>query len=118
MARVAGWHARGGPFNLYWDGEYREEDADVESCFPVSEMTAKGDVTVRSLPGGACVSLVHRGPYELLGRSYGKILGYVQEKGYAPSAPIREIYIKGPGMILKGNPKKYLTEIQIPIERS
>ena len=26
--------------------------------------------------------------------------------------PIREIYIKGPGMIFRGNPKKYITEIQ------
>ncbi len=24
--------------------------------------------------------------------------------------------IKGPGMILRGNPRKYLTEIQIPIK--
>ncbi|NLI92146.1 MAG: MerR family transcriptional regulator, partial [Peptococcaceae bacterium] len=28
-----------------------------------------------------------------------------------------EIYLKGPGMIFKGNPNKYLTEIVIPIEQ-
>src|ERR1041384_3977972 len=76
-----------------------------------------GDVTVRSLSGGPCVSLLHRGPYELLSRSYGKILDYLEGRGYASNGPIREIYLKGPGMILKGNPKKYLTEIQIPIEK-
>ena len=26
--------------------------------------------------------------------------------------PIRDIYIKGPGMIFQSNPKKYITEIQ------
>jgi effector-binding domain-containing protein len=30
--------------------------------------------------------------------------------------PSREIYLKGPGMIFKGNPKNYLTEIQIFLE--
>ena len=29
---------------------------------------------------------------------------------------IREIYIKGPEMIFRGNPKKYITEIQFPFE--
>ena len=30
--------------------------------------------------------------------------------------PSREVYLKGPGMILRGNPKNYLTEIQIPVK--
>ena len=29
--------------------------------------------------------------------------------------PSREIYLKGPGMFFKGNPHKYVTEIQLPI---
>jgi len=29
--------------------------------------------------------------------------------------PRREIYIKGPGMIFKGNPQNYITEIAIPL---
>lgn len=31
---------------------------------------------------------------------------------------IREIYIKGPGMMFKGNPEKYITEILYPIEEA
>jgi hypothetical protein len=31
------------------------------------------------------------------------------------AGPTREVYIKGPGMIFRGNPKKYLTEIQMLI---
>ena len=30
--------------------------------------------------------------------------------------PFREVFIKGPGMIFKGNPEKYITEIIFPIE--
>ena len=41
---------------------------------------------------------------------------FLQRKGLQPGVPSREIYIKGPGMIFRGNPKKYLTEIQVPVE--
>ena len=29
--------------------------------------------------------------------------------------PTREVYHKGPGMFFRGNPQKYLTEIQFPL---
>jgi hypothetical protein len=29
---------------------------------------------------------------------------------------MREVYVKGPGLIFKGNPKNYLTEIQLPFK--
>ena len=32
------------------------------------------------------------------------------------TAPPREVYLKGPSMIFRGNPHKCLTEIQILIE--
>ena len=70
------------------------------------------------LPGGSSVTLIHKGPYNEISRSYEKILAYVQEQGYEYQIPTREVYIKGPGMIFKGNPKKYLTEIQILVTRT
>jgi effector-binding domain-containing protein len=60
--------------------------------------------------------LIHKGPYDNLTRSYEKISTYVKEHGYKVKLPTREIYVKGPGMILKGNPDNYLTEIQMMIE--
>ena len=71
---------------------------------------------MRELPGGKCVALLHRGPWDELGRSYTKILDYVKEKGYETLLPSREVYLKGPGMIFRGNPRKYLTEIQILVK--
>lgn len=76
-------------------------------------MAAEG-VAVRLLPGGRCLTLVHRGAYDQLGRSYAKILKQAEERKWKISLPTREVYIKGPGMIFKGNPKNYLTEIQLP----
>jgi effector-binding domain-containing protein len=50
-----------------------------------------------------------------LGRSYAKILKQADEQKWKIALPTREVYLKGPGMIFKGNPKNYLTEIQLPL---
>jgi DNA-binding transcriptional MerR regulator len=113
VAKQAGRHIRGKAMNLYYDGEFREEDADIETCFPVSGMEASGKIAVHRLAGGKCVFVVHRGPYDQIGRSYAKLIEYVQEKGYEVDPPSREVYLKGPGMIFRGNPRNYLTEIQL-----
>lgn len=59
------------------------------------------------------MTLLHKGPYEELGRAYERLLKYAKEKGYEFASPCREVYLKGPGMIFKGNPQNYLTEIQM-----
>ena len=48
-------------------------------------------------------------------RSLWRILDEVERRRLKTSLPTREVYLKGPGMIFKGNPKNYLTEIQLPI---
>ncbi|HUG93614.1 MAG TPA: MerR family transcriptional regulator, partial [Planctomycetaceae bacterium] len=113
IGRRFGRHICGKPLLLHYDHEYREDDADFEACMPVRKGSDVDGISVRELPGGRCVSLVYRGPWDELGRSYAKILGYVKDRGYEIECPTREIYLNGPGMIFRGNPKKYLTEIQM-----
>jgi DNA-binding transcriptional MerR regulator len=105
----------GTPMMLCYDCEY-QEIANYEVCFPVKGGQSSGPIEVRDLPGGRCVSLLHKGPYEQIGRSYAKATAYAKEKGYKLVLPCREVYLKGPGMIFRGNPKNYLTEIQLMIE--
>lgn len=117
LGRAVGRYACGKPMNLYYDGEYREDDADMEPCFPVRAAAKESPgISIRELPGGRCAALLHRGPYDELGRSYEKLFAYIEQKGYKTLLPSREVYLKGPGMIFRGNPKKYLTEIQILIQ--
>jgi DNA-binding transcriptional MerR regulator/effector-binding domain-containing protein len=116
LGRTFGRTIAGKPFLLHYDSEYKEEDADFEACMPVGKAKETPGISVRELPGGRCVSLLCKGPYEQLGRSYAKILGYIKDKGYQVVMPTREIYLKGPGMIFKGNPKNYLTEIQMLVK--
>jgi DNA-binding transcriptional MerR regulator len=116
LSKRLGRHIAGKPLCLYYDDEYREEDANFEPCFPVHRQVSADGVVTRLLPKGRCVSLVHRGPYKELGRSYARALKYAKQRGYNIQLPTREVYLKGPGMIFRGNPNKYLTEIQLIVE--
>lgn len=111
LGKTIGRYIAGKSLCLYYDGEYREGDADFEPCFPIRrEVSVKG-ISVHTLPGGKCLSLLHRGAYDQLGRSYARILAGARRRTANLLLPTREVYLKGPGMILKGNPNNYLTEI-------
>jgi DNA-binding transcriptional MerR regulator len=116
IGRAFGRYIAGKPFMLHFDSEYKEDDADFEACMPIRKAKEVDGISVRELPGGRCVSLMHKGPYDSLSRSYSKITAYIKEKKYEILMPTREIYIKGPGMIFRGNPKNYLTEIQMLVK--
>jgi effector-binding domain-containing protein len=104
------------PWLPLFDDEHREADADFEACLPIRQKKAVDGIAVRDLPGGRCVSLVHRGGYDHLGHSYAKVFEFINRRNYQVLMPTREVYLKGPGMFFKGNPKKHLTEIQVLIE--
>jgi DNA-binding transcriptional MerR regulator len=116
ICRSLGRFICGKPLLLHYDTEYREGDADFEACLPVRQRKEIDGISVHELPGGRCVSLVHHGPYDQLGRSYARIFEYINGRKYQAVLPIREVYLKGPGMIFKGNPKNYITEIQVLTE--
>lgn len=116
LGKALGFRIRGKAMMLIYDSEYKADDADFEPCMPVRAGTKVDGVAVRELPGGPAVTLVHRGPYDQLGRSYARVFDYLHQRGLRATSPCREVYLKGPGMIFKGNPEKYLTEIQVLVE--
>src|SRR6185503_5063173 len=81
LGKLVGRYICGKALCLYYDGEYRDEDANFEPCFPIRKAVAAEGVSIRELPGGRWLSLVNRGPYDQLGRSYGKILKMANERG-------------------------------------
>lgn len=115
IGRKFGRHICGKPLMLHYDEEYKEDDAEFDVCMPVRGGKSTDEIEVRELPGGRCLSLVHFGPYDELGPSYAKIFDAARARGLNVLRPTREVYLKGPGMIFRGNPKKYLTEIQLMI---
>ncbi len=116
LGRTFGRHICGDAMLLHYDMEFKDSDADFEACMPIAKGKSTEEINVRAIPGGRCISLLHKGPYDTLGRSYEKMMSYARAKKYEVMTPSREVYIKGPGLIFKGNPQNYITEIQFLIE--
>lgn len=107
-------NASGGCINLYYDKEYAEI-ADIESCIPVKKAINDPKISCRRLPKIKAISTIHKGSYESSSHAYKALIDYARQHHLETTTPTREIHIKGPGMIFKGNPNKYITEIIMPI---
>jgi effector-binding domain-containing protein len=105
---------------IYYDHEYREKGVDVEVAVPVAgNVTGTQKVTIGQLPGveqAAC--LIHKGPYDKFHLAYKALMAWVEANKYQIIGPNREIYLKGPGRFIKGNPAEYITEIQLPVKKA
>lgn len=60
-----------------------------------------------------CICIYHKGPYYELGKSYAKIMKYIEDNKLEIIDYPRECYIDG--IWNKENVEDWLTEIQIPI---
>lgn len=118
IGKRLGFKINGKPLLLCHDTEYKEEDADFSACMPVSGGKSRDGIEVFELPAGKAITLVHKGPYDRLRVSYEQVFAHIAAKGYVVQSPTREVYLKGPGMIFRGNPNNYLTEIQVLVDES
>lgn len=107
----------GPPVALYHDGEYREQDVDIEVAAPFAGVLPPHPrVHERELPAEPAVACtVHHGPYEELRHAYAALLGWIEANGYQIAGPDREVYFVGPE---PGRaPSSYVTELQVPVTR-
>ena len=116
LFKAVGGSVAGTPFAMYYDEEFKEEGADIEVCVPVKKSINKGSVTSRVLEASRCLVTTHVGPYDVLHFGYKAMQDEIAIRGLTSLRPTREVYEKGPGMLLKGNPEKYRTQIIFPIE--
>jgi effector-binding domain-containing protein len=104
-----------GPFmTLYYDCEYREKDATMECAAPITGRIVLSDpeMEVRTLPGGKCLSLIHKGPYTSLHKAWCRIGAYAEERNHVACGLQREVYLSDPDVVPED---ELLTELQIPI---
>ncbi len=115
--KVVGRHGTGQPaIVLFHDEEYMEENAQIEICVPIKNAVTGRNVDTKTLEPVKVLSVTYQGPYETISDGYKALVDYASENAYELSSPSRNIYHKGPGMLMKGNPNKYITEIQFPIK--
>lgn len=113
LMRAVKGEADGRLITCYHDEEYVEA-ADMELCMPVKKRISSSEVTCKMLPKITALCTTHYGSYETISSAYQALFQYVNEKGLTVYTPFREIYVKGPGLIFKGNPGKYVTKIFLP----
>lgn len=103
------------PFNLYYDEAF-EEQAEIEICIPIKKHFSASFCTIQTLPEIAGISTIHQGSYASLTLAYKVLLDDAIQHQYHLMIPSREVYLKGPGKIFKGNPNTYRTQIILPIQ--
>lgn len=104
-------NSNGTPFFCYHMVDQKTGIGEIELCVPTAETPNRNGVTLKILPRVKVVCLTHIGSYDGLPAAYDEIHHYIQENHLAIQPPWREVFIKGPGMLIKGNPNKYITEI-------
>ena len=119
-ARVAEAGIKGGPsYGRYH--MFGPERADIEigvpTTAPVSGLDrltdiAAGEIGLSQLPGGLTAVVVHRGPYDSLGESYGLFHDWIHQQGHDEGEGPWESYIDSPSSV--ANQAKVRTEIYWP----
>lgn len=110
----AGVDPVGPPFTRY----HRVPDADtsgnIEMCIPVPTVVEAGDgTTIVEIDAHVSASIVHRGSYEDMGRSYNTVAAWIHERGHRIVGPHREVYLNSPADVDEDD---LLTEVLFPIE--
>lgn len=99
---------------IFPDPVHREEAVNLTVFLPVAgPQEPKGRIVADTLAGGLAATIVHRGPYTLLHRSYQQLASWVQRHGHEMAGPPREIYWRGPTEA--EDPNGYETEVIWPV---
>lgn len=106
----------GAPFFCYYVMNPETKIGEMDLCVPTEETPIKNGIEIKELPRIKAISVTHIGSYETLHNAYTAIDRYATEHNLQLRPPFREVFIKGPGIFLKGNPAQYVTEVLFPIK--
>lgn len=105
----------GAPFFEYLEMNPNTQVAHVELCVPSEATPSNPNVQIKEFPAYTALCTTHFGGYDSIMYAYEALRNYATENNIILAPQFREIYIKGPGAVLKGNPANYITEIAIPV---
>lgn len=106
-------------FSIYYDEDYREENVDVELCAKANKAGQDTEsfkfYYTKPVPMMACTMVY--GDFSNIATAYTVFANWLQKNSqYTMYGENRQIVHRGPWN--EEDPKKYLTEIQIPLKKS
>ena len=107
------------PFTRYF--AFEPDGIDLEVGTTIAEIPGartkafegSGDVRPGKLPAGPVAVGWHVGPYDTIGGTYERLLGWVSEQGREPSGAMWEVYMTDPHA--EPDPAKWRTLVCIPL---
>lgn len=94
-----------------WTGTYA---IPVSDAFPD---VAKNGMRIETWEYGLTAEILHIGPYGDEAADIAALKGFIARNGFTIKGDHEEVYLKGPGMIIKGDPARYRTLIRYSVER-
>jgi DNA-binding transcriptional MerR regulator len=102
---------------IEWDQEFKETDADMEMCVPISGRVSVDDAfEVRNLEETEVISTIYTGPYEGIHEGYAALFNFAAKEQLVLEGPAKEIYLVPPQANIPT--EKPVTEIQLPIKKN
>jgi hypothetical protein len=100
-----------------WIGYYALP-APSGAALPSSATGGELPTSIRTWTYGDVAEVLHVGPYSTEEPDINRLHAFATSKGYRVVGDHEEEYVRGPGMILAGDPNAYLTIIRLRIEKS
>lgn len=98
------------------DGEYRENNINIEFCEAVDQLKEDfAGIEFSKMEAVTVATTLHKGPYTTISQAYEYLMKWLEENNYIMADVPRESYIDG--IWNKESEEEWLTEIQIPIKR-
>jgi effector-binding domain-containing protein len=103
---------------VYYDKEMTDTDVNVGAALAYEGSTVADGERVKIIEFPAVektASVVHHGSFATMHRAYEAVFKWIEANGYQVTGPMRELnleYERG------GDQSKYVTEIQIPVEKA
>jgi len=88
------------------------------AALPASATGGELPTSIRTWTYGEVAEVLHVGPYSTEEPDINRLHAFVTSKGYRVVGDHEEEYVRGPGMILAGDPNAYLTIIRLRIEKN
>ena len=89
------------------------EELHYEIGIPIiGDISGKGMIQIKKIPGKRVVSTIHNGSYKQINHAYHALMKYAVKNGYLLSGPATEIYINGTPEVSKN---EVSVEVRFPI---